>query len=85
MSIATPIYIQPYHCTVPGLKPSEKGMRRCLPVVALLTMLVAEPLPEWAQALSQKGWTIQEGEMGIFDVDTCSHADTCYALNPLTP
>jgi hypothetical protein len=51
----------------------------------LTTTAIAGPLPEWAKALSQKGFQIQEGAMGIFDVDTCTHSDTCYAINPLTP
>ncbi len=42
-------------------------------------------VPSWAAQLEAQGFLVQEGEMGIFDVDTCSKSDTCYALNPLTP
>jgi hypothetical protein len=41
----------------------------------------------WAQELEQRGFTVQEGEVGFFDLVTCANPliDTCYAANALTP
>ena len=40
---------------------------------------------EWIHELRSEGFTVQKGLYGFFDTDTCSHSDTCYAINPLTP
>ena len=39
----------------------------------------------WLDNLASSGWTVQQGQYGFFDIQTCSHSDTCYAINPLTP
>ena len=39
----------------------------------------------WIDALTREGYTVREGMYGLFDVDTCFSADTCYAINPITP
>uniref|UniRef100_A0A7S2KE78 Uncharacterized protein n=1 Tax=Zooxanthella nutricula TaxID=1333877 RepID=A0A7S2KE78_9DINO len=39
----------------------------------------------WIARLEANGFAVQEGEYGFFDMQTCKAADTCYAINPLTP
>ena len=40
---------------------------------------------DWISDLQEEGWTVQEGVYDFFSTETCAHADTCYAINPLTP
>ena len=50
-----------------------------------VTALAHEYDESWIGILKDRGYWIQEGVYGLFDVDTCFSADTCYAINPLTP
>lgn len=39
----------------------------------------------WIDDLTSKGFTVQRGQYGFFDTNTCAKSDTCYAINPITP
>ena len=41
--------------------------------------------PGWLQTLQHRGFTVQNAQWGIFDLDSCMHSDICYAMNPITP
>eukprot|EP00441_Pelagodinium_beii_P024205 CAMPEP_0197653222 /NCGR_PEP_ID=MMETSP1338-20131121/34926_1 /TAXON_ID=43686 ORGANISM="Pelagodinium beii, Strain RCC1491" /NCGR_SAMPLE_ID=MMETSP1338 /ASSEMBLY_ACC=CAM_ASM_000754 /LENGTH=540 /DNA_ID=CAMNT_0043228259 /DNA_START=96 /DNA_END=1718 /DNA_ORIENTATION=- len=56
----------------------------------LLAFICCTWLPEatgspWIEALKAKKYVVQEGSYDFFDIKTCASADTCYAMNPLTP
>jgi len=53
-------------------------------LLCLIWCFEATSLP-WIEILEAKNYVVQEGSYGFFDTTTCASADTCYAINPLTP
>ncbi len=60
-------------------------MRVLLVIVAPILLSVSAANPPWIDSLAADGYLITEGLWGYFDTDTCAKADTCYAINPITP
>lgn len=75
------------------LSPQSTDIMKCLSLLLVLLFLLSGNVlasvhkedPAWVQELVNKGYTVQEGEYGIFDTNTCLESDTCYAINPITP
>lgn len=61
-------------------------MMRALAGFALFSAAFADsPVASWIDSLRAQGFVVQEGDYGFYDTETCKKADTCYAMNPLTP